>query len=41
MNGSATPGKPTQIALGAAGLVLLFSLGYNISLRRLRAVTAR
>jgi hypothetical protein len=41
VNGSAPPGKPAQIALGAVGLVLLFSLGYGISLRRLRAISLR
>jgi hypothetical protein len=29
--------RPTRLALGVVGLVLLFGLGYRFSLRRLRA----
>ena len=38
--GSAPPAKPARVALGAVGLVLLFGLGYQISLRRLRGPAA-
>jgi hypothetical protein len=37
VNGTAPPGRPARLALGALGLVLLFGLGYRISLHRLRA----
>lgn len=37
VSGSAPSGRPARFALGAVGLVLLFGLGYRISLRRLRA----
>jgi hypothetical protein len=36
VNGTAPSGRPGRIALGALGLVLLFGLGYRISLHRLR-----
>jgi hypothetical protein len=36
----ARPGRPTRVALGALGLVLLFGLGYQISARRRRTATA-
>ena len=34
---SSTPSRPGRLALGVAGLVLLFGLGYRISLHRLQA----
>ena len=46
MNAAAVPGRPGsagrpgRLALGVVGLVLLFGLGYRISLHRLRAPAA-
>jgi len=37
---SPTPSKPGRLALGVVGLVLLFGLGYRISLHRLRVPAA-
>jgi hypothetical protein len=36
----APPGRPARFALGVVGLVLLFGLGYRISLRRVGAPAA-
>jgi len=40
VNGSASAGQPTRLALGVVALVLLFGLGYRISLHRLQAPAA-
>ena len=37
---SSTPSRPGRLALSVAGLVLLFGLGYRISLHRLQAPAA-
>jgi hypothetical protein len=34
---SSAPSRPGRLALGVVGLVLLFGLGYRISLHRLQA----
>ena len=34
---SSAPSRPGKLALGVVGLVLLFGLGYRISLHRLQA----
>jgi MYXO-CTERM domain-containing protein len=37
---STTPSRQSRLALGVVGLVLLFGLGYRISLHRLQAPVA-